>query len=498
MFQQHQHHSHHHYYYSFVLLLISGIAYAQFNGDNLAFFTTPSTTTIGFTQSNSGDNNSSNVRYEFKSRSNTTRRNISSLYGLTVNLLEGQPLQLQKLRNQCLLVVNTASASIVSQFNMRWFNELHKRIQNGSLAGRLAILAVPSDTFGEEPLRGSALKSWFDLMNTNFDVLQLTDLNQSPLYRTLASAADDLPVFNNFNKYLVWRNGSHVELFTATAGPEENWQTKVGSYETLTGRIENCVSEIRTKPSNERKNPETSTTPSSDASSSSSPQFPSTPSLLGRFKRFAGRDWDRNDDEGWDNGNDAENEEDNAMNIDGDDEYRGSYNNPRYRRAAQEYGDDHSNGNENEGLSWNSGNSNQENVNGNTNGEGSGWDPNNSNWDNNRRKRRSAQETGDDQSNGNENEGLSWDPNNPNQGQTDESVCTEDQNRAQTFMLEELRKNDDDDEGTPDERGDDVDEDGRGHDQPGHHHHHHHHHRHNESSTTDSSNQESANEVTNV
>lgn len=171
------------------------------------------------------------------------RANATALYSLTVQKLNGEQLSLQSFRGKCLLVVNTASASILTQLNMRWLNELHRKIVNGSYAQRLAVLAVPSDTFGEEPLRETALRSWFELMGARFEVLTLTNLNQSPLFEILARGANQIPVFNNYNKYLVSSNGTRIELYPATSGPEENWQSRVGNIITLTGRIEQCVAE---------------------------------------------------------------------------------------------------------------------------------------------------------------------------------------------------------------------------------------------------------------
>jgi glutathione peroxidase-family protein len=169
---------------------------------------------------------------------------VAPLYSMTVQKLNGEQLALDSYRDRCLLVVNTASASILSKANMVWLNELQRRVVNGSYANRVALLIVPSDTFGEEPLRESALRSWFELMGAQFTTLKLTDLNESQMYQRLAQGAHHTPVFNNYNKYLVYPNGSRVEVFYGTSGPEENWQTQVGNIVTMTGKIEQCIAQV--------------------------------------------------------------------------------------------------------------------------------------------------------------------------------------------------------------------------------------------------------------
>lgn len=157
-----------------------------------------------------------------------------SIYNVKVRRLDGKLDSLNEYQDKCLLIVNTASSSIAAQANMLWLNEIFNKKnlylnhsengftkeeeeRNRLLKDNLKIIAVPSNSFGEESLRGDDLRNWFKLMNANYEILELTDLHHSELYAILEDHAH-LSVYNNFNKYLVWKNASHVELFSSTSG----------------------------------------------------------------------------------------------------------------------------------------------------------------------------------------------------------------------------------------------------------------------------------------
>ena len=144
---------------------------------------------------------------------------VSSLFDLKTETLQGTPADLAAYRGKVTLVVNTASeCGYTPQYE--GLEQLHRDLSPKGFA----VLGFPSNDFGaQEP--GSAQQiAEFCRKNYGVTFPMFAKLstrpgpNQSPIYKFLGSSGN-LPAWN-FSKYVVGKDGRIVAFFPSAVTPD--------------------------------------------------------------------------------------------------------------------------------------------------------------------------------------------------------------------------------------------------------------------------------------
>ena len=144
---------------------------------------------------------------------------ISSLYSLKTETLQGKPADLAAYRGKVTLVVNTASECGYT-LQYEGLEQLHRDLSPKGFA----VLGFPSNDFGaQEP--GSAQQiAEFCRKNYGVTFPMFAKLStrpgpdQSPIYRFLESSGN-LPAWN-FSKYVIGKDGRVVAFFPSAVTPD--------------------------------------------------------------------------------------------------------------------------------------------------------------------------------------------------------------------------------------------------------------------------------------
>lgn len=147
-----------------------------------------------------------------------------SVFGFTLDNLDGGKLDLGQFRGKAMLVVNTASfCGYTPQY--RGLEALHRRMAPRGLV----VLGVPSNDFNQESADAKAIR---DFCEANYDVTfpmampgRVTGPNAMPLFAFLAARGGGAPRWN-FHKYLVGRDGVTVTGFATRIGPDSPEMTR--------------------------------------------------------------------------------------------------------------------------------------------------------------------------------------------------------------------------------------------------------------------------------
>lgn len=140
----------------------------------------------------------------------------STVYGFTVDQLNGEPISLDRFHNKVLLIVNTASECGFTP-QMENLVDLKKQFADADFE----ILAFPSNDFGgQEPLEADGLAAFCKKFDTNFpmfDKIRVRGPYAHPLYQFLANKKQNgktnaAPRWN-FHKYLIDRNGKVADFY---------------------------------------------------------------------------------------------------------------------------------------------------------------------------------------------------------------------------------------------------------------------------------------------
>jgi len=142
----------------------------------------------------------------------------ASAFDYSLPSIDGGTLDLGALRGRALLVVNTASfCGFTKQY--AGLQALHEKYEPLGLT----VVGVPSNDFFQESKDAAAVKEFCD---TQFGITfpmstpeKVTGSNATPLFRFLAERGGGAPRWN-FYKYLVSRDGRHVERFSSVTGPD--------------------------------------------------------------------------------------------------------------------------------------------------------------------------------------------------------------------------------------------------------------------------------------
>ncbi|SFZ91368.1 glutathione peroxidase [Flaviramulus basaltis] len=155
--------------------------------------------------------------------------NIESIYDISINALNGKPINLADFKGKHLLFVNVASkCGFTSQY--KELQELHETYKD-----KLQIIGLPCNQFGgQEPGDAKAIESFCEVnYGVTFLITEKIDVkgkNQHPLYTWLTQKVNngkiDSSVKWNFQKYLVNDQGKLVDYYLSATNPLNSKITK--------------------------------------------------------------------------------------------------------------------------------------------------------------------------------------------------------------------------------------------------------------------------------
>ena len=146
---------------------------------------------------------------------------FAGIYEFTVPAVTGGTINLNDYKRKKILITNIATGSpYASQLSS--LETLYQRHKDS-----LIIIAVPSNSFGKEPLNNQAIK---EELNNKYHAHYLvaaksvvSGATQLPLYKWLTTAAKngvtDNPVNADFQKFLINNNGHLVGIFSSSTDP---------------------------------------------------------------------------------------------------------------------------------------------------------------------------------------------------------------------------------------------------------------------------------------
>lgn len=147
------------------------------------------------------------------------------IYAHTLTTLQGQPLPLADFAGKVLLIVNTASkCGFTPQY--AGLEALHQEYGPRGLV----VIACPCNQFGhQEPGSSDEIASFCEKnYGVSFAVSEKLEVNGEaahPLFKYLTAAAPGtlgtLAVKWNFTKFIVGRDGTHIERFASATTPQE-------------------------------------------------------------------------------------------------------------------------------------------------------------------------------------------------------------------------------------------------------------------------------------
>ena len=148
----------------------------------------------------------------------TSERGMPVLKG-TYQRLNGDPINLARLRGRVVLVVNTASnCGFTDQY--RPLEALWRKQRSRGLT----VLGVPSQDFAQELPTNAQVKRFcarnFGVSFPMFKISKVTGPRAIPLFRGLASPSWSRPPQWNFNKYLIDTRGRPAMYFPSSERPD--------------------------------------------------------------------------------------------------------------------------------------------------------------------------------------------------------------------------------------------------------------------------------------
>lgn len=154
---------------------------------------------------------------------------MSSIYEISINSLQGTPIQLSDFKNKHILFVNVASkCGFTPQY--KDLQELYNTYQ-----GSLMLIGVPCNQFGKQEPGGAEEIQNFCEMNYGVTFLMTEKIevkgkNQHPLYTWLTSKSENgkknSSVKWNFQKYLIGKEGEFIDYYYSMTSPLSKKITK--------------------------------------------------------------------------------------------------------------------------------------------------------------------------------------------------------------------------------------------------------------------------------
>lgn len=149
---------------------------------------------------------------------------VGSLYELTMNGIDGKPINFDRYRGKYLLIVNTASKCGYTP----QYAELQK-LHEG-YGDKIVILGFPANNFlWQEPGTNEEIsqfcRSNYGVTFQMFEKISVRGSDQHPLYRWLAAKSGEKPTWN-FCKYLINKNGEVSGFYGPKVSPLDTVITK--------------------------------------------------------------------------------------------------------------------------------------------------------------------------------------------------------------------------------------------------------------------------------
>lgn len=151
-----------------------------------------------------------------------SKENMTSLYDIKINAIDGAPIDLNNYKGKYLLFVNVASeCGFTGQYE-----DLQKLYDN--YKEKLMVIGVPCNQFGgQEPGTSEAIQTFCKKnYGVTFLITEKVDVkgkNQHPLYQWLTNkdlnGVENTSVKWNFHKYLVNGNGQFLDYFYSITKP---------------------------------------------------------------------------------------------------------------------------------------------------------------------------------------------------------------------------------------------------------------------------------------
>ena len=148
---------------------------------------------------------------------NKLNNSNKTIYGFTMNDIDGKPVSLSAYKGKVVLIVNVASeCGLTPQY--KDLQELYSAYQSKGLV----ILGFPANNFmGQEPGSETEIKSFctknYGVTFPMFSKISVKGDDMAPLYRFLTTKAEngitDAPVSWNFQKFLIDKEGRFVTFF---------------------------------------------------------------------------------------------------------------------------------------------------------------------------------------------------------------------------------------------------------------------------------------------
>ena len=151
-----------------------------------------------------------------------SEKNMSSIYNIKINNIDGSPIDLNTYRGKFILFVNVASeCGFTGQYED--LQKLYDTYQD-----KLMVIGVPCNQFGgQEPGSAKTIQTFCKKnYGVTFLITEKVDVkgkNQHPLYEWLTSkdlnGVENTSVKWNFHKYLVDGNGQFLDYFYSITKP---------------------------------------------------------------------------------------------------------------------------------------------------------------------------------------------------------------------------------------------------------------------------------------
>jgi glutathione peroxidase len=143
------------------------------------------------------------------------------IYTISLSTNDGSNISLSQFRGKKLLVVNIASGSL-GMDQIKALDSLQEKYKD-----QLEVIAIPSNSFGKEALSDAAIRQLLSatypihfMLGAKGDVV---GANAIPVYKWLTTKVEngvaDLPITENFTKFLVSGDGKIVGIFSGEVTP---------------------------------------------------------------------------------------------------------------------------------------------------------------------------------------------------------------------------------------------------------------------------------------
>ena len=149
---------------------------------------------------------------------------LKTVYGFSVNTIDGENISLDSYKGKVLLIVNVASeCGHTPQYT--GIEQLYQRYKDKGLV----VLGFPSNDFGaQEPGTNADIKTFcsskFNVTFPLFSKVKVRGEGAIPLYEFLTdiekNGVNADPVKWNFQKFLIGRDGVVIRSFASTVKPE--------------------------------------------------------------------------------------------------------------------------------------------------------------------------------------------------------------------------------------------------------------------------------------